>query len=379
MKVKIEIDTITFVRFWLVVIGFALSALAIFMARSALILVVVSFFLALALNVPVNFLVKFMPGRSRLGGTATAYIIIVGLLTGFLFLVLPPLIEQSVHFAESIPDLIDKNKDQINSINNLVNQYHLQEQVDQAINSIKNNASQLATNIGVGVVTGIGSVLGVVISVLLVLVMTFLMLLEGPSWLRRYWNMYTNEDRKAHHQMLAKKMYRVMSGYVNGQLAVAAIGGVSAGIFVAIIPVFIQGAPGNLALPVAAIAFLLSLIPMFGATIAGVLITLMLLLSSVPAAVTFVIYFIVYQQIENNFISPVIQAKTIQLSALVVLLSVTLGTYIFGLIGGLISIPIAGWAKILLEDYLGNRKKSIKKSKTGSVANLIKKAKKSQA
>ena len=374
MKVKIEIDTITFVRFWLVVIGFALSALAIFMARSALILVVVSFFLALALNVPVNFLVKFMPGRSRLGGTAAAYIIIVGLLTGFLFLVLPPLVEQSVHFAESIPDLIDKNKDQINSINNLVNQYHLQEQVDQAINSIKNNASQLATNVGVGVVTGIGSVLGVVISVLLVLVMTFLMLLEGPSWLRRYWNMYTNEDRKAHHQMLAKKMYRVMSGYVNGQLAVAAIGGVSAGIFVAIIPVFIQGAPGNLALPVAAIAFLLSLIPMFGATIAGVLITLML-----PAAVTFVIYFVVYQQIENNFISPVIQAKTIQLSALVVLLSVTLGTYIFGLIGGLISIPIAGWAKILLEDYLGNRKKSIKKSKTGSVANLIKKAKKNQA
>ena len=212
MKVKIEIDTITFVRFWLVVIGFALSALAIFMARSALILVVVSFFLALALNVPVNFLVKFMPGRSRLGGTAAAYIIIVGLLTGFLFLVLPPLVEQSVHFAESVPDLIDKNKDQINSINNLVNQYHLQEQVDQAINSIKNNASQLATNIGVGVVTGIGSVLGVVISLLLVLVMTFLMLLEGPSWLRRYWNMYTNEDRKAHHQMLAKKMYRVMSG-----------------------------------------------------------------------------------------------------------------------------------------------------------------------
>ena len=288
MKVKIEIDTITFVRFWLVVIGFALSALAIFMARSALILVVVSFFLALALNVPVNFLVKFMPGRSRLGGTAAAYIIIVGLLTGFLFLVLPPLIEQSVHFAESVPDLIDKNKDQINSINNLVNQYHLQEQVDQAINSIKNNASQLATNVGVGVVTGIGSVLGVVISVLLVLVMTFLMLLEGPSWLRRYWNMYTNEDKKAHHQMLANKMYRVMSGYVNGQLAVAAIGGVSAGIFVALIPVFIQGAPGNLALPVAVIAFLLSLIPMFGATIAGVLITLMLLLSSVPAAVTFV-------------------------------------------------------------------------------------------
>ena len=62
-----------------------------------------------------------------------------------------------------------------------------------------------------------------------------------------------------------------------------------------------------------------------------------------------------------------------------VLLSVTLGTYIFGLIGGLISIPIAGWAKILLEDYLGNRKKSIKKTKTSSVANLIKKAKKSQA
>lgn len=378
MKVKIQIDTMTFIRFWLVVMGFILAALAIFLARSALVLVVASFFLALALNAPVHFLARFMPGRSRLGGTAVAYTVIVGLLASFLVLVVPPLIQQSVHFVESIPRLLESNQNQINYFNHLVDQYHLESQVEQAVNSLKDNASQMAANIGAGLVTGLGSVLGAIISFILVFVMTFLMLLEGPVWLNRYWNIYTNEDKKKHHRMLAGKMYNVMAGYVNGQLAVAAIGGILAGTFVFVMSLFVADAPGNLTLPVAAIAFLLSLIPMFGATIAGVLITLMLLLNSVTAAVAFAVYFIVYQQIENNFISPVIQAKTIQLSALVVLLSVTIGTYVFGLIGGLISIPIAGWAKVLLEDYLV-RRKSAAAADNKPITKLAKKLKPTKA
>ena len=146
MKVKIQIDTMTFIRFWLVVMGFILAALAIFLARSALVLVVASFFLALALNAPVHFLARFMPGRSRLGGTAVAYTVIVGLLASFLVLVVPPLIQQSVHFVESIPRLLESNQNQINYFNHLVDQYHLESQVEQAVNSLKDNASQMAAN-----------------------------------------------------------------------------------------------------------------------------------------------------------------------------------------------------------------------------------------
>lgn len=85
MRTRIDIETQTFVRFWLVVIGFALAALAIYSARDALVILGVAFFLALALNKPVSTLAKYLPGKSRVGGTAIAFIIVVALLGGFCY------------------------------------------------------------------------------------------------------------------------------------------------------------------------------------------------------------------------------------------------------------------------------------------------------
>ncbi|MGO3701774.1 MAG: AI-2E family transporter [Candidatus Saccharimonadales bacterium] len=378
MKVKIEIDTQTLIRFWLVVIGFGLAGLALYSARTALILVFISLFLALALNSPVHNLAKIMPGKSRLGGTAAAFVAVVAVIMGVIFLVVPPMVQQSAHFAETVPGLIEKNHNQIDSVGTLVEKYNLQPQIDKAVNNVKENATSWAANLGVNIVNGVGSFVGAMVSLLLVLVMSFLMLLEGPAWMKRFWNVYTDEARKKHHQKLADRMYAVMKGYVNGQIAVAGIAGAAAGLTVFIISLFIEEISANLAFPVVAIALILSLVPMFGATIAGVLITLMLALNSIPAAIIFLVYFIIYQQVENNFISPTIQAKSIQLSALIVLVAVTIGTYMFGLIGGLISIPIAGWIKVLVEDYLTVRKAEAKKKPSKSMTKLLSKVRSSE-
>lgn len=350
MKVKIEIDTKTFVRFWLVVFGFAFAILAVYSARSALIILGVSFFLALALNAPVNLLAKYLPGKSRVAGTAVAYILVVAVLGGFAFLVGPPVVEQTVKFADTVPSLVENVSSQSKGLGEFVEKYHLQKQVDDAVRSAQDNAAQWAANIGKNVLSGIGSLLGLVVSCFLVLVLSFLMLVEGPTWLKRIWNMYNDKARMKHHRRIVQRMYGVVTGYVTGQLAVSAIGGLLAGLAVFVLS-FIFNVPANLALPTVAICFTLSLIPMFGASIAGVLVSLLLLLNDPTAGIVFAIYFIVYQQVENNFISPLVQGKTVQLSALVVLTSVTIGLYVFGLAGGIISIPIAGCIKVLLEDY----------------------------
>jgi predicted PurR-regulated permease PerM len=101
---------------------------------------------------------------------------------------------------------------------------------------------------------------------------------------------------------------------------------------------------------------------MFGATISGIIISLLLVLNNVSAGIIFAVYFIVYQQIENNFIAPTIQSRKLELSALTVLASVTIGLYVFGLAGGIISIPIAGCIKVLLDDYLERARENRKKS-----------------
>jgi predicted PurR-regulated permease PerM len=80
MKTRVDIDTQTFVRFWLVVIGFVVAGLLIYSARTALILIGTAFFLALALNKPVGALANRLPGKSRVGGTAIAFVLVVAFL-----------------------------------------------------------------------------------------------------------------------------------------------------------------------------------------------------------------------------------------------------------------------------------------------------------
>jgi predicted PurR-regulated permease PerM len=372
MKVKIEIDTKTFVRFWLVVIGFAFAILAIYSASAALILIGIALFLALALNAPVSLLARHLPGKSRVGGTAIAYILVVAILGVVVFLVIPPIAQQTAKFVDTVPGLVDTATTQWHGLSQLIDKYHLQPQVDSALASLKNNTIGIATNAGQNVLSGLGSFFSLIASTFLVLVLSFLMLIEGPMWLNRLWGIYNDQERMEAHRKLVHRMYTVVTGYVGGQLTVSAIGAITAGLVVFILSFFIGSVPASLALPTVAIAFTLSLIPMFGATIAGVLVSLLLAFNDLTAGIIFAAFFITYQQIENNFISPTIQSKHVELSALTVLASVTIGLYVFGLAGGIISIPIAGCLKVLLEEYLERAKKNREKSEK-PMAKLVKK------
>jgi len=361
MKVRIEIDTRTFIRFWLVIFAIVAIAALVYSAKQALIILGAAFFLALALNRPVSALANILPGKSRIGGTAIAYVIVVILLGLFVSFVVPPVIEQTAKVVGTIPNIVDQVQNQWEGLRHVVHHYGLDEQVDQALNSVKENAASWAASVGSSAISSVGSLVGFVTSLFLVLVLSFLMLIEAPYWLKNIWSVYNDEERMEHHRALATKMYNVVTGYVTGQLAVSGIGAFFAGLVVFIMS-FIFDVPHNLALPTAAIAFLLSLIPMFGATIGGVLICLLLAFNDLTAALIFAIYFVIYQQVENNFISPTIQSKTVELSALAILVSVTIGLYLFGIAGGIISIPIAGSIKVLLEDYLVRAKKRRRES-----------------
>ena len=362
MRTRIEIDTKTFVRFWLVVIGFIFAIMAIYSARTALTLIGIAFFFALALNAPVTYLAKFLPGKSRVGGTAIAFILVVILLGLFAFLVVPPIVQQTIKFSQTVPSLVNGAATQWHGVSEFITKYHLQPQVDSIVNSAKNTASDWANQAGRNVVIGIGSVASTFVSALLVLVLSFLMLIEGPMWLERLWGIYNDEERMEHHRALIHKMYSVVTGYVIGQLTISGIDALLAGFVVFLLSLFVHGVPSNLALPTIAIAFTLSLIPMFGASISGIIISLLLAFNNLTAGIIFAVYFIIYQLIENNFVSPAIQSRRLELSALTVLASVTVGLYVFGLVGGIISIPIAGCVKVLLENYLEHAKSNRKKS-----------------
>ncbi len=362
MKLHIEIDTKTFVRFWLVVIGFVFAIYLIYLSRTAIVILFSAAFLALALSGPVNLLRKYIPGKSRLAATALAFLSVVIVLSTFLFIVVPPIAKQTLKLVDNVPQLVQTVSTQWTGVAGFIEKYQLQPQIDAAVVSLKDQSTAWLTHLSTGVVTQVGSLFILLGAVVLTLVLSFLMLLEGPEWMNRIWNLYLDKNKMEAHRNVATKMHRVVSGYVTGQLTVSGIGAFASGAMVFIISMFSDKVDAGLAPPAIAIAFLFSLIPMFGATIGGTLITILLLINSVPAAIVFAIFFIVYQQIENNFISPTIQAKYVELSPLVVLGSVTIGLYLFGLAGGIISIPIAGCIKVLIEEYLANREKTRQKA-----------------
>ena len=374
MKVRIEIDTKTFVRFWLVVIGFGLAGLMIYSARDALMVLGTALFLALALNAPVRKLASWLPGKSRLGGTALAFMLLIIILTSVIWFVVPPLVQQSAKFAETLPGLVNGVNEQWHGLRNFIEQNGLQSQIDSLMNNVREQASGWAASFGANILGSIGSLASFLASAFLVLVLTFLMLLEGQEWMERLWRLYRDEQRRDHHKVLVGKIYNVVTGYIVGQLTVSGIGSLCAGAFVFGMSWFIPEIAANLAMPTILLVFLLSLIPMFGATIAGVVVGLMLMLNSVSAGVIYLIYFVIYQQIENNFIAPVIQGKKVELSALAILVAITVGLYVGGLVGGVVAIPIAGSLKVLMDDYLAHNRGSQTPPRRSPLKKALKKA-----
>ena len=374
MSIKVDIETKVFIRLAFVILGFGLGLFAIYQTRSALLLLAISLFLALALNPPVSLISKRLPGNSRVGATAIAYLIVIALLGGFFVLVVPPVIEQSAKFANSVPGLIDDLAERRTLFDDFIVQYGLEGAVDQAVENAKDQAANIAANLGNTLVSGATATFSGLANMIFVLVLTFLMLIEGPAWLRRMWGLYDDQERLEKHQALVSQMYRVVTGFVNGQLMVAGIAAVCTIVFVLTMSILFD-LPANLAVPLAVIIFLTDMIPMVGSTIGAVLVAIVLLFNAPAVALIFVIYFVIYQQIENNFISPAIQSKSVELSALLILSAVLIGLTLGGLFGGIIAIPIAGCLRVLFMYQLENQKR-VRESKTKNpIKRLAKKVK----
>ena len=90
---------------------------------------------------------------------------------------------------------------------------------------------------------------------------------------------------------------------------------------------------------------------MYGQVLGCILITVLLFFSSPGAAVIYAVIYLVYSQVEVNFIAPKIQGESLRLSPLVILISITIGTYMLGLLGAIIATPIAGCIRILIDEY----------------------------
>ncbi len=219
----------------------------------------------------------------------------------------------------------------------------MQGQVD-AFSADLGNRLKDASGAALSVVGGIASS---VFAILTIVVLTFMMLTEGPRWVRTFEQLIPDDKRK-HSRDLGRAMYKVVKGYVNGQVTLAAIAAIL------ILPVlFFLDISYPIALMV--IVFVCGLIPMVGHLIGAVIVTAVALFTSPVAAAIVLGYYFLYQQIENYLIQPKIQSNSTNMSPLLVFTAVVLGVNFGGLLGGLVAIPVVGCIRILVLDQLTRR------------------------
>lgn len=342
-ELALTITTQTFVRVLLLVIGTISVLAALQKAQHALVLIFIAFFLALALNAPVHWLGTHLPGKARNNramATTLSFLIVVVLLGAFLSSLVPPLVSQTQTFIKAAPSLVQDARNQNGQIGHIVRRYHLEKQVDTFSSQLSDRLKHVSGS-AFSTITKIGSS---VFSMLTILALTFMMLVEGPAWLDFVMNLVP-KHRHADAKRIGFDMYRVVKGYVNGQVTLAAI----AACFILPMLLFL-----HISYPIAlmVMVFICGLIPMVGHTIGAVIVTSVALFHSPTSAVIVLAYYILYQQIENYLIQPKIQANSTNLSPLLVFMAVVIGVSFSGLLGGLVAIPVMGCLRIAVLYYL---------------------------
>lgn len=212
-----------------------------------------------------------------------------------------------------------------------------QHQIDDGVNAVTDFLT--SSQFGAGALTGLSAAGSFFTGLVLLLVILFFFLKDGD----KIWSFFMSWIPESHEpkwRASGTRTVETLGGYVRGTAIIAAVDAAGIGIALWILQV-------PLALPLAVIVFITSFIPMVGATFAGILATLIALVANGPVVALIVLgVVILVNQLEGNFLQPVVMAQALNLHALVILLALTVGTILAGLVGAVLAVPMAavGWA-----------------------------------
>jgi predicted PurR-regulated permease PerM len=324
-----------------------LGGILIYRLRSILLLMVVAGFLALLLNPIVVLLQRHRLFRRR--GTAVS---IVSLLTvvvfaGLLFAFGYPLVNGITSLAHGLPAYLAKAEHGQGWIGHIVRRYHIQTWVQRNVPKLVSYAQSLskpALNIGKGAVS-------LVLELFTIFVLELLLLLEAPK-MRRWLFDQMGPKRAAGVRRVAGEVNQAVIGYMLGNFLTSLIAGLV--VFVTLMLVHVPY-PLLWGLWVALVDFL----PMIGGALAGIPTVLFAFFSEgVTAGVVTLVVFLVYTQVENHILNPVIMSRTVRINPLLVLVGVLVGASLGSLVGGLfggfvaalLAIPITGALQVLVRE-----------------------------
>jgi predicted PurR-regulated permease PerM len=340
--VRFPVRTILTVLGTIVAVAIVLET--IWISRHVIVWLLISLFLALALNPAVEFFQRHgVPKRGL--ATGITYVLALAALAAIGALFVPTLVHQVSDLVGKVPDYVHDISHGKGRFGFLETKYHLPEKIRKAVH---NGGAAKVLGLSGAALSVTKSVISIVLGTITIAFLTFFMLLEGPKWMERFYGLLPPESRPR-WENVCRQIYRTVGGYVTGNLLISLIAGGSTTLVL-----IIMGVPFAVALGL--LVAILDLIPLAGATIAAFVIGAVAFIHSIVAGIVVVVFFVVYQQIENHFLQPVVYGRTVQLSPLVVLISVLIGAEVAGILGALGAIPVAGAIQVIIVDSLRHRR-----------------------
>ncbi|HEX2468454.1 MAG TPA: AI-2E family transporter [Solirubrobacterales bacterium] len=324
----------------LIVVAVALILYVIVLLRRPITWIVIAAFLAIAMSGPVNLLQRHM---KRGFAIAIAYSLLVLIPIAIAAALIPSIVGQAEDLAADVPSyardvttFVNDNK----ALSNLNEKYDFTSEIESAAGDIPGrigDAAGILRDIGVGIVNS-------VFAGITILILSIFMVAGGRRWVDAFLRTQPR-DRADRLERALQHIADAVANYVGGVLAQATLAALAAFLVLTLL-----GAPfaGALAL----IIFFFDLIPVVGATIAAVLVGIVMLFVNFPVGlIIWIVYAIVYQQVENYVIQPQIQRRAVAVEPFVILVAVLFGSTLFGILGAILAIPIAASIQIAIREY----------------------------
>lgn len=327
----------------LVTVGVLVGLYLLYQIRQILGLIFISIFLAAAIG-PLVDLIQRGRGIGRVGAILLSYLVLALAVFGVGLLVVPPIVDRVNDLANNVPGYVDDLR-KSDTIREYDDEYKITEKLRDEAEKLPNRLGDAAGALQ-AVTVGIFAALFQAVTVL---VMAFFFLLDGRRMLDFCFRQLRGE-RERRAREIASNVYRAVSGYVTGAGTIALIAGITTYGMMTIL-----GIP--FAVPLSVLMSFLVLIPLIGATIGGLIIAAVAAADNFPTGLAlWTVFFVLYQQFENNVMQPFVYRRTVALHPLLVIIAVLIGASQLGVLGALVAIPVAAAIQIVVKDVWRYRK-----------------------
>jgi predicted PurR-regulated permease PerM len=309
--------------------------LAVRNAAGVLTLIFIALFLAIGLNPAVERLRRW--GLRRGYAVTLVALTVVLLLCGGVAALVPPVISEVNQFIEQVPTYVQELQ-RTRWINDLVERFDLVRRAQEMV------SPQAVSRALGGVFGGVSLIFGTAFRVLTVLVLT-IYFMAAFDRLKNGAYALVPASRRERVRLLGDEILAKVGAYMVGALAIAVLAGLTTFVFAAIVDL-----PYPLALAVA--VAICDLIPQIGATLGAIVVTVVGLADSLTLGIVCVVFFVVYQQIENYLIYPKVMRRSVKVSDVAAIVAALLGVSLFGVIGALVAIPAVAAVQLILREVV---------------------------